>query len=145
MVEEWARAVAKQVIFWIRCTLQTLNWCFKNKKSRWLIPHCNENRWVLRHTWTDLFTFVFLLISFQIREACQDLILDEKKLREIMSKFLHEIERGLKKQTHPQADVKCFVTYVQDLPNGKGDRFISRHWNEDFSIILFQNAESSWL
>ncbi|CAO1422296.1 unnamed protein product [Diamesa serratosioi] len=55
----------------------------------------------------------------QIREACQDLILTEKSLREIMSRFLHEIDRGLKKATHDAADIKCFVTYVQDLPNGK--------------------------
>lgn len=63
------------------------------------------------------------LLNFflQIREACQDLILDDKTLREIMSRFLSEIERGLKKKTHPEADIKCFVTYVQDLPNGKGE------------------------
>lgn len=47
--------------------------------------------------------------------------MDDKTLREIMSKFLLEIERGLKKKTHPEADIKCFVTYVQDLPNGKGE------------------------
>jgi hexokinase len=47
--------------------------------------------------------------------------LDEKTLREIMTKFLAEVERGLHKETHPHADIKCFVTYVQDLPNGKGD------------------------
>lgn len=69
---------------------------------------------------------------FQIREACQDLILDDKTLREIMSKFLHEIESGLKKKTHPTADVKCFVTYVQDLPNGKGE-IINGTTNDDFS------------
>jgi hexokinase len=39
-----------------------------------------------------------------------------------MSRFLQEIEKGLKKETHPKADVKCFVTYVQDLPNGKGKK-----------------------
>lgn len=39
-----------------------------------------------------------------------------------MSRFLKEIEKGLKKDTHPKADVKCFVTYVQDLPNGKGKK-----------------------
>lgn len=37
-----------------------------------------------------------------------------------MAKFLNEVDKGLKKKTHPQADIKCFVTYVQDLPNGKG-------------------------
>lgn len=37
-----------------------------------------------------------------------------------MKRFLHEINRGLKKETHKDADIKCFVTYVQDLPNGTG-------------------------
>jgi len=37
-----------------------------------------------------------------------------------MSRFLKEIQLGLKKETHSKADIKCFVTYVQDLPNGKG-------------------------
>ncbi|XP_070493694.1 hexokinase type 2-like isoform X2 [Chironomus tepperi] len=55
----------------------------------------------------------------QIREACQELILDDKKINEIMARFLKEIQLGLKKETHAKADIKCFVTYVQDLPNGK--------------------------
>lgn len=38
-----------------------------------------------------------------------------------MKNFLIEIEKGLKKETHPTADIKCFVTYVQELPNGKGE------------------------
>lgn len=37
-----------------------------------------------------------------------------------MRRFLIEIDRGLKKATHDEANIKCFVTYVQDLPNGKG-------------------------
>lgn len=37
-----------------------------------------------------------------------------------MRRFLIEIDRGLKKSTHDEANIKCFVTYVQDLPNGKG-------------------------
>lgn len=45
--------------------------------------------------------------------------MDDKSIREIMKRFLHEIQLGLKKETHPTADIKCFVTYVQDLPNGQ--------------------------
>lgn len=41
-------------------------------------------------------------------------------MEEIMKRVLTEIERGLKKETHNEANVKCFVTYVQDLPNGRG-------------------------
>lgn len=59
-------------------------------------------------------------LNLQIREQCQELILDDKKIEEIMRRFLIEIDRGLKKSTHDEANIKCFVTYVQDLPNGKG-------------------------
>jgi hexokinase len=41
-------------------------------------------------------------------------------MQELMKRYLHEIDKGLKKKTHPTADIKCFITYVQDLPNGKG-------------------------
>lgn len=42
-------------------------------------------------------------------------------MKELMKRVLHEINKGLKKDTHPTADIKCFVTYVQDLPNGTGN------------------------
>lgn len=45
--------------------------------------------------------------------------LDDDKLKEIMKKFHGEIEKGLKKATHASSEVKCFVTYVQNLPTGK--------------------------
>lgn len=38
-----------------------------------------------------------------------------------MRRVIVEIERGLNNKTHNDADIKCFVTYVQDLPNGKGE------------------------
>jgi hexokinase len=66
-------------------------------------------------------SFSSCLSPLQIKEACQELILDDKSMKEIMKRFLHEIQLGLKKETHPKADIKCFVTYVQDLPNGKGE------------------------
>uniref|UniRef100_A0A182SP46 Phosphotransferase n=1 Tax=Anopheles maculatus TaxID=74869 RepID=A0A182SP46_9DIPT len=55
----------------------------------------------------------------KIREQCKELILTDKQIEEIMRRVIKEINRGLSKQTHAEADVKCFITYVQDLPNGK--------------------------
>lgn len=57
--------------------------------------------------------------SSKIREQCQELILSDKQIEEIMRRLLKEINRGLGKATQPEADIKCFITYVQDLPNGK--------------------------
>lgn len=53
-----------------------------------------------------------------IREKCRDMILDNDTLKKIGVIFLDNVKRGLGKQTHPSAIVKCFPTYVQDLPNG---------------------------
>lgn len=57
-------------------------------------------------------------ISDEIKEKCQDLIITDEKMNKLMKTFLAEVQRGLSKKTHSEAEVKCFVTYVQDLPNG---------------------------
>ncbi|XP_076257522.1 hexokinase A isoform X1 [Rhynchophorus ferrugineus] len=57
-------------------------------------------------------------ISNEVRERCQDLILDNDTLKKIGDIFLDNINRGLKKATHEKSIVKCFPTYVQDLPDG---------------------------
>ncbi|CRL03949.1 CLUMA_CG017070, isoform A [Clunio marinus] len=44
--------------------------------------------------------------------------LDNETLKEVMVKFEREIKKGLKRSTHSSAETKCFVTFVQDLPNG---------------------------
>lgn len=36
-----------------------------------------------------------------------------------MTLLYKDLEKGLRKTTHDSAIVKCFITYVQDLPNGK--------------------------
>lgn len=48
-----------------------------------------------------------------------DFTLDRAKLRDVMIKFENEIKKGLKKSTHSSSEVRCFVTYVQNLPTGK--------------------------
>lgn len=48
------------------------------------------------------------------------MVLSEETLKDIMERLLKSINQGLCKETHEMSTVKCFVTYVQDLPNGKG-------------------------
>jgi len=38
----------------------------------------------------------------------------------VMQKLSEEIDKGLSKEAHDQSSVKCFPTYVQDLPDGSG-------------------------
>lgn len=57
----------------------------------------------------------------KIRELCQELVLDNDTLRDVMQKFENQIQMGLKRNTHDDAEIKCFVTYVQNLPTGNGE------------------------
>lgn len=59
-------------------------------------------------------------MSFQVKKKCSSLVLSNEQLLQVKEKLLESIRKGLKKQTHSEATVKCFPTYVQDLPNGKG-------------------------
>ncbi|EFN69291.1 Hexokinase type 2 [Camponotus floridanus] len=54
----------------------------------------------------------------QIRDACKDLVLSDDQLQLVMQKLTDEINAGLSRTTHDDSVVKCFTTYVQDLPNG---------------------------
>ncbi|KAG4068563.1 hypothetical protein HA402_004904 [Bradysia odoriphaga] len=54
-----------------------------------------------------------------ILERCQELIIDDKATVKLMDLVLHEVNRGLSKKENKDADIKCYVTYIQDLPNGK--------------------------
>jgi hexokinase len=56
---------------------------------------------------------------FQVKERLQELVLINGQLKEIQTKLLHEIKLGLGKDTLATSSVKCFITYVQDLPNGR--------------------------
>jgi Hexokinase. len=63
---------------------------------------------------------LLLLLLFQIREHCKELILSDAQMTDLMNRLLEDIQKGLRKETHETATVRCFVTYVQDLPNGTG-------------------------
>ena len=55
----------------------------------------------------------------QVVEICSSFVVDKAKEDKFMEAFRNQIQSGLKKKTHDGAEVKCFVTYVQDLPNGR--------------------------
>ncbi|KAK2575816.1 hypothetical protein KPH14_007198 [Odynerus spinipes] len=78
------------------------------------------------------------LIKQEIRDACKDLVLSDEQLKMVMGKLLQEIQRGLSKTTHNDAIVKCFTTYVQDLPNGteKGNFLALDLGGTNFRVLL---------
>ncbi|XP_011055102.1 PREDICTED: hexokinase type 2-like isoform X2 [Acromyrmex echinatior] len=76
--------------------------------------------------------------SIKIRDACKDLVLSNDQLRLVMQKLTDEINKGLSKETHDDAIVKCFTTYVQDLPNGteKGNFLALDLGGTNFRVLL---------
>ncbi|XP_012220068.1 hexokinase type 2 isoform X3 [Linepithema humile] len=90
-----------------------------------------EQAWdYVRETWEH--------IDQSIRDACKDLVLSDDQLRLVMQRLSDEINRGLSRQTHDDATVKCFTTYVQDLPNGteKGNFLALDLGGTNFRVLL---------
>lgn len=46
-----------------------------------------------------------------------------------MERLTDDINKGLSKSRHDEAVVKCYTTYVQDLPNGTGN------WTEKMMYV----------
>ncbi|XP_023313527.1 hexokinase type 2 isoform X1 [Trichogramma pretiosum] len=54
----------------------------------------------------------------EIRDACAPLVLSDEQLRMVMERLTAEMMKGLCKETHEDAIVRCYTTYMQDLPTG---------------------------
>ncbi|KAK7578137.1 hypothetical protein V9T40_010342 [Parthenolecanium corni] len=85
-----------------------------------------------------------MTIPKEIREACQDMVLSEEQLKDIMDRLLKNINEGLSKENHDSAAVKCYVTYVQDLPSGKErGRFLALDLGgTNFRVLLITLGEN---
>lgn len=67
------------------------------------------------------FYLIFKLkIFFQIEAVTRELVLTNDQLHKVAANLLHEFKKGLSWDTHNQAKVKMFPTYVTDVPNGEG-------------------------
>ncbi|XP_059057217.1 hexokinase type 2 [Achroia grisella] len=55
----------------------------------------------------------------RIREECRVFHMSDTQIFEVMSKLNNDLVRGLGRNTHSTASVKCWLTYIQDLPNGR--------------------------
>ncbi|KAK9882054.1 hypothetical protein WA026_018904 [Henosepilachna vigintioctopunctata] len=58
------------------------------------------------------------VVPAKIKEKLRSFFLNDRTLLEIQRRLLIDINKGLAKNTHDTAVVKCYVTYVQDLPTG---------------------------
>lgn len=78
------------------------------------------------------------MIKKEIKDICKDLVLSDDQLRMVMQKLENEMTKGLTKETHSEAIVKCFTTYVQDLPDGteKGNFLALDLGGTNFRVLL---------
>ncbi|XP_014100203.2 hexokinase type 2 [Bactrocera oleae] len=54
----------------------------------------------------------------RLKDFLKEFIISDSQLQELYKRFTSEIQKGLTLTTHQQADTKCYMTYVQDLPTG---------------------------
>lgn len=54
----------------------------------------------------------------KVRRLCKKFVLTNSKLKEFMNRISNCIDQGLSEKTHPSATIKCWQTYVQDMPTG---------------------------
>jgi len=54
----------------------------------------------------------------QIEDYCRDLVINNDHISKMEQRMRAAIEKGLGKSSHPTSTVKCFPTYVKELPSG---------------------------
>jgi hexokinase len=54
----------------------------------------------------------------RVRRLCRNFVLPNNKLREFINRISSCIDEGLDKEKHSKATIKCWQTYVQDMPTG---------------------------
>lgn len=55
----------------------------------------------------------------KIEDLCRDLIVNNDHIYTVEQRLRGAINRGLSKEGHANASVKCYPTYVRYLPNGE--------------------------
>ncbi|XP_030375921.1 hexokinase type 2-like [Scaptodrosophila lebanonensis] len=50
---------------------------------------------------------------------CKMFDMSDEQMQDVVQRMTKEMSMGLTKETHPRAVIKCWITYVQDLPTGK--------------------------
>lgn len=98
----------KQVLFWCnRLNLQLYR--IQGVKSRTTVGKSS-----FRVTRKDFFGQKILKFDSYYR----DLVINNDHISQMEQRLRAAIEKGLNKDTHKFASVKCFPTYVRDLPSG---------------------------
>lgn len=84
-----------------------------------------------------------LTVSPEIIAQTAELRINNNHLQTYKKAFSDNIERGLAKATHPDSIMKCFPTYVQDLPNGtEAGKYLALDFGGSKYRVLLVNLEN---
>ena len=78
----------------------------------------------------------------QIEDYCRDLVINNDHISLMERKMRAAIEKGLNRETHDSSIVKCFPTYVRQLPNGEEEgQFLALDLGgTNFRVVLIDIA-----
>jgi len=79
----------------------------------------------------------------QIEDYCRDLVIENDHISKMEKGLREAIEKGLDKEGHDTATVKCFPTYVRELPSGyEVGRFLALDLGgTNFRVLLMDIGE----
>lgn len=82
----------------------------------------------------------------KVRRLCKNFVLTNSKLKEFMNRMNYCIEQGLSKESHPTATVKCWQTFVQDMPSGneKGDFLALDLGGSNFRVLKLELGANNY-
>jgi hexokinase len=95
---------------------------------------------------SESFEFNTETVTNEIKEDCKPLLLSNEQLTTLMKDMDQAIRNGLGKDTNPSSIVKCYVTYVQDLPNGteRGKFLALDLGGTNFRVLLIELGENNY-
>lgn len=82
----------------------------------------------------------------RVRRLCRNFVLPNNKLREFMNRISTCIDEGLDKEKHAKATIKCWQTYVQDMPTGneKGKYLALDLGGSNFRVLNLELGENKY-
>ncbi|KAF0760552.1 hexokinase type 2-like [Aphis craccivora] len=85
-------------------------------------------------------------VQVTVKDNCKSLILSNEQLTTLMKDLDKSIRDGLGKETNASSVVKCYVTYVQDLPNGteRGKFLALDLGGTNFRILLIELGDKNY-
>jgi len=79
-----------------------------------------------------------------VKNECEPFLLSDAQLSALMADMDRDVRKGLGKDTNACATIKCYVTYVQDMPNGKerGQFLALDLGGTNFRVLVIRLAEN---